>query len=84
MCTRYIFDIEVFIRYRVQHRIAVSGYKDIKGKTFDVVHDIGAMSGYKYRRFLFDIKDLVDIGYDMPYLGWLGGSGRTGHVALAA
>jgi hypothetical protein len=24
-----------------------SGYKDIEGKNFDVVHDIGAMSGYK-------------------------------------
>jgi hypothetical protein len=28
-------------------RIAISGYKDIEGKNFDVVHDIGAISGYK-------------------------------------
>ncbi len=26
----------------------------------------------KYQRFLFDIKDFVDIGYNMPYLGRLG------------
>ncbi len=45
--TRYVFDIEVFIRYRVQYRIAISGYKDIEVKNFDVVHDIGKMSGYK-------------------------------------
>jgi hypothetical protein len=45
--TRYWYDIEVFIRYRVQYRIAISGYNDIKGKNFDVVHDIGAISGYK-------------------------------------
>jgi hypothetical protein len=45
--TRYVFDIEVFIRYRVQYRIAISGYKDFEGKDFDVVRDIGAISGYK-------------------------------------
>ncbi len=45
--TRYVFDIEVFIRYRVQYRIAISGYKDIEGKNFDIVHDISAISGYK-------------------------------------
>ncbi len=45
--TRYWYDIEGFIRYRIQYRIAISGYNDIKGKNFDVVHDIGAMSGYK-------------------------------------
>jgi hypothetical protein len=41
-------------------------YRDIpvsKVKTFDVVLDIGAISGYT------DIKDSVDFGYDMPYLG---------------
>jgi hypothetical protein len=26
----------------------ISGYTDIKGKNFDVVHDIGAISGYTY------------------------------------
>ena len=76
--TRYVFDIEVFIKYRVQYRITITGYKDIEGKNFDVIHDIGAMSGYtdmmmpRYRRFLFDIKDMVDIGYYMSYLGRVG------------
>jgi hypothetical protein len=45
--TRYVFDIEVFIRYRVQYRIAIPGYKDIEGKNFHVVYDISAMLGYK-------------------------------------
>ncbi len=36
----------VFIRYRVRYRTAISGYTDIKGKNFDVVQDIGAISGY--------------------------------------
>jgi hypothetical protein len=45
--TRYVFDFEVLNRYQVQSRIAISGYNDIKGKNFDIVHDIGAMSGYK-------------------------------------
>jgi hypothetical protein len=44
---RYVFDIDVLFRYRVRCRIAISGYKDIEGKNFDVVHDIGAMSGFK-------------------------------------
>jgi hypothetical protein len=47
MYTRYVFEIDVLIRYRVQYRIAISGYKDIECKNFDVVHDIGVMSGYK-------------------------------------
>jgi ribosomal protein S4E len=41
ICIRY----RNFIRYRVQKCITISGYKDIKGKNFDGVHDIGAMSG---------------------------------------
>ncbi len=45
--TQYWYNIDVFIRYRVQYRIAISGYKDIEGKNFDVVQDIGAISGYK-------------------------------------
>jgi hypothetical protein len=39
--------IEVFIRYRVQYRIAISGHNDIKGKNSEVGNDIGAMLGYK-------------------------------------
>jgi hypothetical protein len=45
--TRCVFDIEVFIRYRVPCRITISGYKNIKGKKFDIVHDICAISGNK-------------------------------------
>ena len=33
-------------RYRIQYRIAISGYKEIEGQNFDVVQDIGIISGY--------------------------------------
>ena len=46
MATRYWYDIEVFCLYRIRYRAAITGYTDIEGKNFDVVQDIGAISGY--------------------------------------
>ncbi len=61
--TRYIFDIEVLIRYhdRVRYSIAISGYKDIESKNFDVLHDIGAMSRYKDIEVFSSISNILSI-----------------------
>jgi hypothetical protein len=62
---RYWYDIEVSIRYRIRYRIAISGYNDIQGKNFDVVHDIGAMSAIskilRYRTGLISYVTTFDI-----------------------
>ncbi len=49
--------------------MAISGYSDIKGKNFNVVQVIGAISGYT------DIKVFPSISKIWSILG-----GRTGHV----
>jgi hypothetical protein len=69
---QFLFDIGYDIVLQCRD---ITSYKDIEGKNFDVVHDIGAMSGYKDIEVSFSIsifKDFVDIGYDVPYLGQLG------------
>ncbi len=69
--TRYWCDIELFYRYRVRYRAATSGYTYIKGKNFDVVQDIGAISGYT------DIKVFPSISKIWSILGMIC---HTGHV----
>jgi hypothetical protein len=59
--TRYWYDIEVFIRYRVRYRMVISGYTDIKGKTFDVVQNIGAISEYADNKVFPSISKIWSI-----------------------
>ena len=39
----------------------ISGYNDIKGKNFDVVQDIGAMSGYNDIKVFASISKVLSI-----------------------
>ncbi len=59
--TRYWYDIQVFFRYRVRYRMAISGYTNIKGKNFDVIQDIGAISGYTYIKVFPSISKIRSI-----------------------
>jgi hypothetical protein len=75
--TRYVHDIEVLIRYRVRYRIAISRYKDIEGKNFDVssilvqCRDIRISNfSLRYQRFC-----RYRVRYAIP-----GAAGRTDHV----
>ncbi len=43
-----------------------------KANTFDAVHDIGAMYGYKDIEDFSELKAFVDLVYDVPYLVRLG------------
>ncbi len=60
------------IRYLVRYRIAISGYKDIEGKNFDVVHNIGAMSRYKEIKVFSSISKILSISGTICHIwgGW--------------